>query len=179
MHGTTISIAGGHGLRQPYFAAPAGVHSRHTARSANTVRFRDGRTRQASAAAQLPKFALIISDGSGSRWRPARLVRDHENLDFYVKAISVRWPFALARATADVRPDKTGFGWPAQPPQPAPSCRRLRVTWRWEPDGQGGSCLPFFVKRVGPAWLARLVRPSVRVTLKDMTPAQRRITLKI
>ena len=46
---------------------------------------------------EVPEFAVIVSEASIDGWHVAMVIGEASNPDYYVRAVTVRWPFLIAR----------------------------------------------------------------------------------
>ncbi len=125
----------------------------------------------------VPEFAVIVSDVSTDGWHMAAVIGESANPDFYVRAVTVRWPYLIARpARSNRATDK-----PVDPDTLSPTgttpARKLVVNWGWRSVEGSVSQLRFFVKRNVPM-LFRTIKPvKVRLTLKELAWPRRRIVV--
>jgi hypothetical protein len=80
---------------------------------------------------EVPSFALIVSDVATDGWHMAAVIGESANPDYYVRAVTVRWPFLIARPARSNRiSDKPVAPDRLSPTGSTPS-RRLVVNWGW------------------------------------------------
>jgi hypothetical protein len=131
------------------------------------------------ALAPPPDFALAVSGLARDGWHMAALVREAGNIDFYVRAVTVRWPFVIARPMRSNRASPT----PVRPDQLSPAstspASKLVVNWPWERIDDEAAKLRFYVKRLGPVWFSRTRTLNVRLTLKEVPPPRRRMVVQV
>lgn len=126
---------------------------------------------------EIPRFALIVSEVSTDGWHMAAVIGESANPDFYVRAITVRWPFLIARPARSNRTTDKPVAPGLHSPTGSTPARRLVVNWGWVRAEESVSQLRFYVKRTA----RRLFRASgavkIRVTLKELAWPQRRIVV--
>jgi len=128
---------------------------------------------------EVPEFAVIVSDAANDGWHVAMVIGESSNPDYYVRAVTVRWPFLIARpARSNRSSDK-----PIEPDFLSPTgttpARKLVVNWPWTTVEGNVSQLRFLVKRAVPISI-RASRPvKVRLTLKESAYPRRRIVVKM
>lgn len=138
---------------------------------------------EAEAAAQgellseLPQYAVIVSDVATDGWHVAAVIGESTNPDYYVRALTVRWPFVIARPVRSNRTSDKPVGPDLLSPTGTTPARRLVVNWRWLTVEDSVSQLRFYVRRKrGPFLPAGCVR--VRLTLKELAWPGRRFVVK-
>jgi hypothetical protein len=109
----------------------------------------------------------------------AAVIGESANPDFYVRAITVRWPFLIARPV----PSNRATDKPVDPDTLSPTgttpARKLVVNWGWRTVEGSVSQLRFYVKRSVPRLFGAAGRVNVRVTLKELAWPRRRIVMKL
>jgi hypothetical protein len=128
---------------------------------------------------EVPEFAVIVSDVSSDGWHVAALIGEHANPNFYVRAVTVRWPFVIARPVRSNRASDK----PANPDSLSPTgtrpARRLVLNWRWAAVEGPVAQLRFYVRRAAPTLFRAAGSVKVSVTLKESAWPGRRIIVKI
>lgn len=128
---------------------------------------------------EVPEFAVIVSDTSNDGWHVAMVIGESSNPDYYVRAVTVRWPFLIARpARSNRSTDK-----PIEPDSLSPTgttpARKLIVNWPWATVEGNVAQLRFLVKRATPIWFRSSGAVKVRLTLKESAWPRRRIVVKM
>jgi hypothetical protein len=128
---------------------------------------------------EVPEFAVIVSDVAYDGWHMAAVVGESANPDFYLRAVTVRWPYLIARpARSNRTADK-----PVDPDTLSPTgttpARKLVVNWGWRTVEDSVSQLRFFVRRTAPLLLRAAAPVKVRLTLKETAWPRRRIVVKL
>jgi hypothetical protein len=128
---------------------------------------------------EVPQFAVIVSNVSINGWHMAAVVGESSNPDFFVRALTVRWPYLVARpARSNKATDK-----PVNPASMSPTgttpARKLVVNWGWRKVDDSVSQLRFFVRRKAPIAFRSTSRLTVRLTLKESSWPRRRIVVKM
>jgi hypothetical protein len=128
---------------------------------------------------EVPEFAVIVSDISNDGWHVAMVIGESSNPDYYVRAVTVRWPFLIARpARSNRSTDK-----PIEPDSLSPTgttpARKLVVNWPWTAVEGNVAQLRFLVKRVVPISFRASGPVKVRLTLKESVWPRRRIVVKM
>ncbi|MGA3397753.1 MAG: hypothetical protein ABSC95_00930 [Acetobacteraceae bacterium] len=128
---------------------------------------------------EVPEFAVIVSDVSIDGWHMAAVIGESANPDFYVRAVTVRWPFLIARPAHSSR----STGKPVDPDSLSPTgttpARKLVVNWGWRTVEGSVSQLRFFVRRTAPLLFRATGPVRVRLTLKELAWPRRRIVVKV
>ena len=128
---------------------------------------------------EFPQFAMVISETAVNGWHMGALVRERANIDFYVRALVVRWPFVIARPIrsnrqSDITPDKDTLS-----PASTGPAHKLVVNWAWEPVDGETSQLRFYAKRKGGWWTGGAQRLKIRMTVKQVQPPRRRVVVRV
>src|SRR5581483_721435 len=82
-------------------------------------------------AAEVPEFALVVSANSSNGWHVAAVVSTGTGPAFYVRAITVRWPFSVARPTPSNRVSSKRIDPVSLSPTGSTPARKLVVNWGW------------------------------------------------
>ncbi|HEY3848665.1 MAG TPA: hypothetical protein VGL95_16285 [Acetobacteraceae bacterium] len=128
---------------------------------------------------EVPEFAVIVSDVSNDGWHVAALIGEHANPDFYVRAVTVRWPFLIARPVRSSRASDKPVNPDSLSPTGTAPARRLVVNWRWVAVEGSVAQLRFYVRRTAPTLLRAASSVKVRLTLKESAWPGRRILVRI
>lgn len=128
---------------------------------------------------RVPQYTLVVSDEISGGWRRGAVIRDSVSPHFYVRSLSVYWPFILARPRPSLRqkavivpPDKLS------PARTTPSTK-LVVNWDWQPRGDATEELSFYVRCRGPLLFWPKRRLALHLGLKQLAPPHRRYPLKL
>ncbi|MBV9248483.1 MAG: hypothetical protein JO227_04460 [Acetobacteraceae bacterium] len=121
-----------------------------------------------------PRFAVVVSEHISEGWRLAALIQDEQNLDYFCRGISVRWPYLIARPLRTDRKNDAAVDKELPSPVASLGAHSLVVNWGWEPFGSSHRELRFFVRRMAPAWLPWPTRVKVRLSLKELGHMSRR-----
>jgi hypothetical protein len=128
---------------------------------------------------EVPEFAVIVSDISNDGWHVAMVVGESANPDYYVRAVTVRWPFLIARPARSNRSNDKPIEPDSLSPTGTTPARKLVVNWPWTMVEDNVSQLRFLVKRAAPISF-RASRPvKVRLTLKESVWPRRRVVVKM
>lgn len=128
---------------------------------------------------RVPSFSLVVSAESTGGWRSAAVVRDVASPAYYLRSISVSWPFIIARPRPSTRQRERRFRPDQLSPARTSPVRKLVVNWGWQPVDGATEQLRFYVRRLGPMWLWPNRRLSVRLRVKQQAPPQRRYLLEV
>jgi len=128
---------------------------------------------------EFPKFALVASEAAVNGWHVAVMVRERANIDYYVRAVVVRWPFVIARPTRSNRQSNIRTATSKLSPASTSPAHKLVVNWAWEPVDDETSQLRFYVRRRNWLWLRRSRRLRVRLTVKEVQPPRRRVVVRL
>jgi hypothetical protein len=128
---------------------------------------------------EVPEFAVIVSDVSSDGWHMAMVIGETTTPDYYVRAVTVRWPFLIARPARSNRfADKpVDVEWLS--PTGTTPARKLVVNWPWITMEGSVSQLRFLVKRAAPSLFGAAGPVRVRLTLKESGGPRRRIVVKM
>jgi hypothetical protein len=127
----------------------------------------------------LPEFAVIVSDVSDDGWHVAAVVGESSNPDFHVRAVTVQWPFLVARPARSNRASNRPIDPDRLSPAGTTPARRLVVNWRWVAVEGSVSQLRFYVRRNAPIRFRDFCAVKVQLTLKESAWPGRRIVLKM
>jgi hypothetical protein len=127
----------------------------------------------------LPEFTVIVSDVSDDGWHIAAVVGESSNPDFYVRAVTVRWPFRIARPARSNRASEKPVAPHSLSPTGTTPARRLVVNWRWVPVEGSVSQLRFYVRRDAPIRFRDFCPVKIQLTLKETAWPRRRIAVKM
>lgn len=128
---------------------------------------------------EVPKFAVIVSDVSDDGWHVAAVIGESANPDYHVRAVTVRWPFLIARPWRSTRASDNPVNPGSLSPTGTTPARRLVVNWGWRTVEGPVSQLRFYVKRTMPAAFRAVSPVNVRLTLKESASPGRRIVVKM
>ncbi len=128
---------------------------------------------------EVPEFAVVVSDMSNDGWHRAAVVGESANPDFYVRAVTVRWPFLIARPARSNRATDKPVNPDTLSPTGTTPARKLVVNWGWRTVEGTVSQLRFFVRRAAPISFRAASPLKVRLTLKESAPPRRRIVVKM
>ena len=106
-------------------------------------------------------------------------MREHTNIDYYVRAVVIRWPFVIARPAKSNRQSDIIQSEDALSPTSTSPARKLVVNWGWEPIDDGTSQLRFYAKRTHWLWPNGAMRLRVRLTVKEVQPPRRRFVIPL
>ena len=129
--------------------------------------------------AELPEFAVIVSDVSDDGWHMAAVIGESSNPDYYVRAVTVRWPFLIARPARSNRSSNKPIDPDSLSPTGTTPSRKLVVNWGWIATEGSVAQLRFYVKRPVPITLRSSGRVKVRLTLKESAWPRRRTVVKM
>jgi hypothetical protein len=127
---------------------------------------------------EVPEFAVIVSDVSSDGWHVAMVIGESSNPDYYVRAVTVRWPFLIARPARSNRVADKPIDVESLSPTGTTPARKLVVNWPWIMMEGAVSQLRFLVKRA-PIPFGTGGRVRVRLTLKESGWPRRRIVVKM
>jgi len=125
----------------------------------------------------LPQFAVIVAAAATNGWHMAAIVTGTPGPDFYLRAITVRWPFFVARPMPSTRIRATPVKAMLRSPTGSTPSRKLVVNWGWSKLEESFSQLRFYVKRTPTSLLPGSGRLRLRLTLKESSMPQRRLVL--
>jgi hypothetical protein len=128
---------------------------------------------------EVPEFAVIVSEISTDGWHVAMVIGESSNPDYYVRAVTVRWPFLIARPARSNRSNDMLVDLDSLSPTGTTPARKLVVNWPWTAVEGSVSQLRFLVKRTKPMLFPGASRVTVRVTLKESAWPRRRIVVRI
>ncbi len=128
---------------------------------------------------EVPEFAVIVSDTASDGWHVAAVIGDSANPDFYVRAVTVRWPFLIARPVRSNRTADTPVNPDTLSPTGTSPARKLVVNWPWMTVEGTVSQLRFLVKRTAPLLFRAYGPAKIRLTLKETAWPRRRIVVKM
>lgn len=128
---------------------------------------------------EVPDFAVIVSDVANDGWHMAAVIGESANPDFYVRAVTVRWPFLIARPTRSGRASDKPVNLDLLSPMGTTPARKLVVNWGWRKAEGSVSQLRFYVKRTTPMLFRAASPVKVRLTLKESAWPRRRIVVKM
>lgn len=134
---------------------------------------------EGDASGDIPEFALVVAETEVDGWHMAAVLADSTSPAFYVRAITVRWPFEVARPVPSNRKSDRPINPERLSPSGSTPSRKLVVNWGWEQAEETVVQLRFFVKHGGLRWLRRSGRLSVRLTLKESAWPRRRIVVPV
>lgn len=80
---------------------------------------------------KVPEFAVVVSDMTSDGWHMAAVLGESSNPDFYVRAVTVRWPFLIARPARSNRTTEKAVDPDALSPTGTTPARKLVVNWGW------------------------------------------------
>jgi hypothetical protein len=127
----------------------------------------------------LPEFALIASAAATDGWHMAAVVGESGDPAFYVRAVTVRWPFLIARPAPSNRISDKPVDRERLSPTGTTPARKLVVNWPWITVEERVAQLRFYVKRTAPALFRKSVAVTVRLTLKESAWPRRRIVVPL
>ncbi len=127
---------------------------------------------------EVPEFAVIVSDTSNDGWHVALVIGESANPDYYVRAVTVRWPFLIARPARSNRSTDVPIETSSLSPTGTTPARKLIVNWPWTTVEGSVSQLRFLVKRTLFLPFRAGGRVTVRLTLKESVWPRRRIVVK-
>ena len=127
---------------------------------------------------EVPEYAVIVSDTSTDGWHMAMVIGESSNPDYYVRAVTVRWPFLIARPARSNRSTDKPVEPDALSPTGTTPARKLIVNWPWTTVEGSVSQLRFLVKRSFALPFRGSGRVKVRLTLKESVWPRRRIVVK-
>jgi hypothetical protein len=128
---------------------------------------------------EVPEFAVIVSDISTDGWHLAMVIGESSNPDYYVRAVTVRWPFLIARPARSSRTTDLPVDPDSLSPTGTTPARKLVINWPWTTVEGSVSQLRFLVKRTASMLFPGTGRVTVRVTLKESAWPRRRIVARI
>lgn len=128
---------------------------------------------------EVPEFAVIVSDTATDGWHVAMVVGESSNPDYYVRAITVQWPFLIARPARSNRSTDKPIKRDSLSPTGTTPARKLVVNWPWTTVEGNVSQLRFLVKRAAPISIRASRSVKVRLTLKESVWPRRRIVVKM
>jgi len=128
----------------------------------------------------VPEFAVIVAAAATNGWHMAAIVTDTPGPDFYLRAITVRWPFFVARPIPSTRISDRPVKSKLRSPTGSNPARKLVVNWGWSKLEESFSQLRFYVKRTPTMLLPSSTgRLKVRLTLKESGIPRRRIVVPV
>ncbi len=130
-------------------------------------------------ALEVPRFALVVSEVADGDWHVAALVKELAKLDFYVRSLSVPWPFVIARPAKSNRQNDHIIPPELCSPAGTSPTRKLIVNWAWEGIDGEAEQLRFYVKRRGSAWFWPNRSLPVRIAMKEQPPPRRRFVVRV
>ena len=128
---------------------------------------------------EVPEYAVIVATAATRGWHMAAVVTDSIGPDFYLRAITVRWPFVVARPAPSSRISDKWLDPERLSPTGSTPARKLIVNWGWGKLEASFSQLRFYVKRTPTRWTKGTVRLTVRLTLKESGWPNRRIVVPV
>jgi hypothetical protein len=128
---------------------------------------------------EVPEFAVVVSSLASDGWHMAAVIGESSNPDFYVRAVTVRWPFLIARPARSNRTTEAPVDADTLSPTGTTPARKLVVNWGWRTVEGSVSQLRFLVKRNAPISLRATSPVTVRLTLKELAWPRRRIVVKL
>ena len=129
---------------------------------------------------KVPELAVIVAESEIHGWHMAAVVSDHTGPDFYLRAITVRWPFMVARPVPSTRTSDKPVNSSLLSPTGSTPARKLVVNWGWTKLEEPFAQLRFYIKRSRIWWLPpRTGQVTIRVTLKESGYPRRRIVVPV
>ncbi|HUB45991.1 MAG TPA: hypothetical protein VMB73_13475 [Acetobacteraceae bacterium] len=128
---------------------------------------------------KVPDFAAIVAETAVNGWHMAAVVTDATGPDFYVRAITVRWPFMVARPVPSTRLSHKPVKPSLRSPTGSTPARKCIVNWGWAKLEESFSQLRFYIKRERVWWLPGTGPATIRLTLKESGYPRRRIVVPI
>lgn len=129
--------------------------------------------------AAVPDFALVVAASGTDGWHMAAVIGQAANPDFYVRALTVRWPFLIARPAPSTRTSDRRVDRAQRSPTGTTPAKKLVVNWAWETVEDPVSQLRFYVKRAAPRLFPASGGVTVRLTLKESGWPRRRIVVRV
>ncbi|HTW69945.1 MAG TPA: hypothetical protein VME47_08680 [Acetobacteraceae bacterium] len=128
---------------------------------------------------RVPDFAVIVAETESNGWHMAAVVTDATGPDFYLRAITVRWPFVVARPVPSIRASDKPVDPSLRSPTGSTPTRKLVVNWGWAKLEEPFSQLRFYIKRAPVWWLPSTRSVTIRLTLKESGYPRRRIVVPV
>ncbi|HUN39752.1 MAG TPA: hypothetical protein VMU81_05640 [Acetobacteraceae bacterium] len=128
---------------------------------------------------KVPDFAVIVAATENNGWHMAAVVTEATDPDFYLRAITVRWPFVIARPVPSTRLSDKRVNPSLRSPTGSTPTRKVVVNWGWAKLEESFSQLRFYVKRARVWWLPSSSGVTIRLTLKESGYPRRRIVVPV
>lgn len=129
---------------------------------------------------RLPRYFLAVSNEDDGGWRSAAIIRDAASPHFFLRSVTVYWPFVVARPRPSSRQNEVIVPPERLSPARTTPAQKLVVNWDWQPrDGGAAEELNFFVRCRGPLLFWPKRRLALHLGLKQQAPPNRRYPLKL
>ena len=126
---------------------------------------------------EVPELAVIVAAAATNGWHMAAVLAERTSPDFYLRAITVKWPFVVARPLPSSRASDRRYDRASLSPTGSTPARKLVVNWGWMAAEGAVSQLRFYIKRNPNLLLFGAGRATVRLTLKESGWPRRRIVV--